>query len=66
MVQSVDPQMILPRGVLYLFIDLRKENITGTIMLEIVSHISLMAVQVPAALRKEVLTATFMARMKIA
>ena len=58
--------MILPRGVLYLFIDLRKENITGTIMLEIVSHISLMAVQVPAALRKEVLTATFMARMKIA
>ena len=62
----MDPQMILPQGVLYLFIDLRKENITGTIMLEIVSHISLMAVQVPAALRKEVLTATFMARMKIA
>ena len=62
----MDPQMIHPQGVLYLFIDLRKENITGTIMLEIVSHISLMAVQVPAALRKEVLTATFMARMKIA
>ena len=62
----MDPQMIRPQGVLYLFIDLRKENITGTIMLEIVSHISLMAVQVPAALRKEVLTATFMARMKIA
>ena len=34
------------QGVLYLFIDLRKEaNITGTLMLEIVSHISPMAVQ---------------------
>jgi hypothetical protein len=38
--------MVSIQGVLYLFIDLRKEaNITGTLMLEIVSHISLMAVQ---------------------
>ena len=63
MVHSVDPQMFRPQGVLYLFIDPKKENITGTLMLEIVSHISLMAVQAP---HKEVLTTTFMARMKIA
>ena len=40
-----DPQMTRLRGVLYLFIDLRRANTTGTLMLEIVSHISLMAVQ---------------------
>ena len=39
-------QTVSIQGVLYLFIDLKKEaNITGTLMLEIVSHISLMAVQ---------------------
>jgi hypothetical protein len=66
-VQSVDPQTFRLQGVLYLFIDLRKEaNITGTLMLEIVSHISLMAVQALPPVLKEVLTTTFMAHMKIA
>jgi hypothetical protein len=66
-VQSADPQTFRLQGVLYLFIDLRKEaNITGTLMLEIVSHISLMAVQALPPVLKEVLTTTFMAHMKIA